>query len=320
MFWDNKRYHAIGFYLKKEFGTKIIKLSLDGGFTCPNRDGTLSKKGCIFCSSQGSGDFSASKNLSISDQITSQINLLKNKWPKGQYIAYFQNYTNTYGDIKILRKLYYEALRNPFVIGLAIATRPDCLSDETLELLSELNKKTFLWIELGLQTIHEQTAQYINRQYSLSTFETALEKLNQNHIKTVVHLIFGLPNESKEDMLQSAAYLASKNIFGVKLHLLHVLKNTRLAQIYHSGCFETLEKNTYIELVVDALELLPPHVTIHRVTGDAPWKLLIAPKWSTDKKGILNGIDAELKRRDSRQGIRVEIKDNSLTNFAHKTV
>lgn len=302
MRWENKRFNALGPYLKNMFQTKVIKLSLDGGFTCPNRDGTLSNEGCIYCSPLGSGDFAANKTLDIDTQLKQQISLLKNKWPQGSYIAYFQNFTNTYGSIDLLKELYLEALSHPKVIGLAIATRPDCLSDEVIDLLSMLNKKTFLWVELGLQTIHQSTADLINRQYPLSTFEEALDRLNQHQIKTVAHLIFGLPFETKIDMLDSVGYISSHNLFGIKLHLLHVLKHTKLANMYDKGMFSTLDKETYINLIVDALEILPPEITIHRLTGDAPWKTLIAPKWSTDKRGILNGIDAKLKRRDSWQG------------------
>ncbi len=299
---NNKRYNAIGGYLKDKFGCRIIKLSLDGGFTCPNRDGTLSSKGCIFCSQGGSGNYASSRHLNIQDQIDSQIQLLKTKWPNGKYMAYFQNYTNTYADVKILREVYYNALASPSVIGLAIATRPDCLSAEILELLSELNDKTYLWVELGLQTIHEKTAQLINRGYTLKVFESALKKLNQRKILTVIHLIFGFPGETKYEILQSIQYLSSKNIFGIKIHLLHVLKNTQLCQLYVQGKINTLSKKEYIELVADALEYLSPKITVHRLTGDAPRSMLIAPKWSTDKKSVLNGIDAELKRRNSYQG------------------
>lgn len=302
MFWENKRYNALGPYLKSLFNIKIIKLSLDGGFTCPNRDGTLSNNGCIYCSELGSGDFAGSRTLDIEAQLEHQINLLKNKWPNGKYIAYFQSYTNTYASVELLKPLYYKALSHPDVIGLAIATRPDCLPDETIQLLSDLNKETFLWVELGLQTIHEKTAHLINRQYSLKVFEKALSKLNKHQIKTVIHLIFGLPYENKKDMLQSVKYISTKNLFGIKLHLLHVLKNTQLAHMYNKSLFNILEKDEYINIIVDALEILPPEMTIHRLTGDAPWKDLIAPKWSTDKRGILNSIDAELKRRDSWQG------------------
>ncbi|MCG8483096.1 MAG: TIGR01212 family radical SAM protein [Clostridia bacterium] len=304
MYWENKRYNALGLYLKNKFNKQIIKLSLDAGFTCPNRDGTLSTEGCIYCSPLGSGDFAASRRLDLYTQLEQQMVLLKNKWPNGKYIAYFQNYTNTYAPINELTSLYNKAISHPNVIGLAIATRPDCLPDETIDLLSKLNKKTFLWVELGLQTIHEHTAQLINRQYSLKVFEEALGKLKQHQIKTVVHLIFGLPFESKKDMLDSVHYLSSKDIFGIKLHLLHVLKHTKLAKMYQLDQFSTLKKEAYISLIVDALEILHPEITIHRLTGDAPWKHLVAPKWSTDKRGILNGIDAELKRRKSWQGIK----------------
>lgn len=299
---EHKRYNAIGAHLKEEFGFKVIKLSIDGGFTCPNRDGTLSTEGCIFCSEEGSGDFAAPAFLTIDQQIRQQIELLKNKWPEGKYIAYFQKYTNTYADLQILKEKLESPLTNPSITGIAIATRPDCLPSEVIQLLKALNEKTYLWVELGLQTIHEKSAELINRQYPLSTFEKALSDLNAANIRTVVHLIMGIPFETKEKMLESVAYIASKNIFGIKLHLLHILENTRLAELYRKGTFNTLEKQEYIDLICDALEMIPKDVTIHRLTGDAPRKLLIAPKWSADKRSVLNGINMELKRRNSYQG------------------
>lgn len=275
-----------------------MKLSLDAGFTCPNRDGTKGYGGCIFCSSHGSGDFAS--------DIPGQIKLLSKKWPSGKYIAYFQSHTNTYAPVEVLREKFYSALSYPGVIGIAIATRPDCLSDEILELLSELNKKTFLWVELGLQTIHENTAQLINRCYSLSTFDEAIENLSQRNIKTVVHLILGLPCESQENMMDSVSYVCSKNIFGLKLHLMNVLKDTKLADLYPDQ-IHIPEKEEYINLVVDVLETIPQSVTIHRLTADAPRHLLIAPSWGYEKRTILNGIDKELRRRGSYQGIKLEV-------------
>ncbi|MFA5528170.1 MAG: TIGR01212 family radical SAM protein [Peptostreptococcales bacterium] len=299
-----KPYNSIGNYLKNKFNTKVVKLSLDGDFTCPNRDGTLSTLGCIYCSSSGSGDFTSSKELSIDEQIHDQIARLQNKWPSGKYIAYFQNHSNTYGPLQKLSLLYKQALENPNIIGIAIATRPDCLSEEILELLDEINQRTFLWVELGLQTIHEDTSALINRCYPLGTFETALMHLNAHRIHTVVHLIMGLPHETRSQMLESVNYLAHKNIFGIKMHSLHVIENTPLATMYLDEAFPLLTKEAYISILCDALELLPNHITIHRLTGDAPWKSLIAPKWSTDKRGILNGVVHELKDRQSYQGLK----------------
>lgn len=316
-------YNAIGRYLKCEFGCKIIKLSVDGGFTCPNRDGTLGTGGCIFCSEKGSGDFAGNSSFPIHEQLTSQIELLKNKWPNGKYIAYFQKFTNTYGDTARMHTLFYEALRYPNVVGLAIATRPDCLNDEVLDLLKELNQVTFLWIELGLQTIHERTADLINRCYPLSVFDSSLDKLSRDGIRTVVHLILGLPGETRRDMLDSAYYISGLPIFGVKLQLLHVLKGTRLEEFYKSASensphektnavLNNFTRESYISLVVDILELMSPDITIHRLTGDAPRHKLVAPLWSSDKLAVLNGIQKEFKRRESFQGMKYDINASYL--------
>jgi len=294
--FSGQYFNSIGNYLKDRFGCKVIKLSLDAGFTCPNRDGSKGTGGCIFCSAEGSGDFAS--------DIPGQIRLLSNKWPSGKYIAYFQSHTNTYAPVEVLREKYDQALRYPGVIGVAIATRPDCLSPEVLELLSELNKKTFLWVELGLQTIHEETARTINRCYELSVFDQAIENLTARNIKTVVHLILGLPGESPEDMAASVRYVCAKGVFGIKLHLLNVLKDTRLAEFYPHR-LHIPEKEEYINLVVDLLEIIPQNITIHRVTADAPRHLLIAPEWSYEKRSILNGIQKEFRRRGSFQGKRL---------------
>ena len=290
-------YNSIGSYLKNRFHCKIMKLSLDAGFTCPNRDGTKGVGGCIFCSADGSGDFAS--------DIPGQIQLLSKKWPSGKYIAYFQSHTNTYAPVEVLREKYYEALEYPDMVGLAIATRPDCLSPEVLELLSELNKKTFLWVELGLQTMHESTAEQINRCYPLSVFDQAMEDLSRLDIKTVVHLILGLPGESREEMLESLNYVCCKNVFGIKLHLMNVLKDTKLAEFYPDQ-IHIPKKEEYINLVVDALEMVPQNITIHRVTADAPRHLLIAPEWGYEKRSVLNGINKEFRRRQSYQGKALE--------------
>ena len=279
------QFNAIGAYLKKEFGCKVIKLSIDGGFTCPNRDGTLSTDGCIFCSAEGSGE--------LASNIPDQIKLLSNKWPNSKYLAYFQNHTNTYAPVSELREKFYAALDYPGVVGIAIATRPDCLSDDVLALLDELNKKTFLWIELGLQTIHDDTALLINRCYPLTTFDEAIEKLTRLRIKAVIHLILGLPGEGKEEMLSSVRYVCEKNIFGIKLHMLNLVEGSTMAKQYPDYVsFETMEE--YIKLAAEAIRLIPPHVTIHRITGDVPRKILISPSWSYEKLKILNGINKEL--------------------------
>nr|HML39013.1 TIGR01212 family radical SAM protein [Bacillota bacterium] len=234
-----------------------------------------------------------------------QIRLLSKKWPSGKYIAYFQSHTNTYAPVEELREKYYQALEYPDVIGIAIATRPDCLSAEVLELLSELSQRTFLWVELGLQTIHEDTALLINRCYPLSVFERAVDELSKLQIKTVVHLILGLPGESREDMMESVRYICDKDIFGIKLHLMNVLRDTKLAEFY-PGRIHIPEKEEYINLVVDVLEIIPRHITIHRLTADAPRHLLIAPEWGYEKRSILNGIQKEFRRRASYQGKNLE--------------
>ena len=279
------QFNAIGAYLKQEFGCKVVKLSIDGGFTCPNRDGTLSTDGCIFCSPEGSGE--------LASNIPDQIKLLSTKWPNSKYLVYFQNHTNTYAPVSELREKYYAALDHPGVVGIAIATRPDCLPDDVLELLDELNKKTFLWVELGLQTIHEDTARLINRCYPLATFDDAMDKLTNLNIKTVIHLILGLPGEDKEAMLASVRYVCAKSIFGIKLHMLNLVKGSTMEKLYPDYVsFETMDD--YIKLAAEAIRLIPPDITIHRITGDVPREILISPTWSYEKLRILNGINKEL--------------------------
>ena len=304
MKWFDKSYHTLNYELRSIFGQKVIKLSLDAGFTCPNRDGTVGTRGCIFCSEQGSGEFSAPSNLSIKEQITQQIEFLSPKWKTGKYISYFQNYTNTYAPIDRLRKIYEESLCCKDIVGLAIATRPDCLSNEVINLLEELNQKTYLWIELGLQTIHSKTSEFLRRGYSLDVFEKAVYNLKSKGISIVVHLILGLPGESYNEMLKSVRYIAELGVQGVKLHLLHVLKNTDLESLYNKEKFSFLSRQDYISLVVDALELLPKDIVVHRVTGDGAKDILIEPRWSLDKLSVLSGIDKEFKRRNSYQGMR----------------
>lgn len=288
--------NSIGLYLKKYFGKKTIKLSLDGGFTCPNRDGNKGVGGCIFCSADGSGEFAG--------DIPGQIKLLSDKWPDSNHLAYFQNHTNTYAPVDELREKFYSVLENPEISGIAIATRPDCLSDEVCTLLDEINKKTFLWVELGLQTIHDDTSTLINRCYTLDVYDQAVEKLSQLNIKTVVHLIFGLPGETKSQMLDSVKYVCKQNIFGLKMHMLNVVKGSQMEKLYPNYVsFETIDE--YVNLVVDALEIIPPSITIHRMSADAPRSILISPWWSYEKRTILNGIHKELKKRNSWQGKNV---------------
>lgn len=306
--WGNKRYHTLNYELRKNFGQKVMKLSLDGGFTCPNRDGTIGNRGCIFCGEEGSGEFAGSRILNIKDQIEEQKRLLSKKWSTDKYIAYFQNFTNTYSTYDDLKEKYYTAISVEGVVALAVATRPDCLSEDILDLLSEINDKTYLWIELGLQTINDKSAKFIRRGYSIKIYEEAIEKLNKRNIKVVTHLIFGLPKETKEDMLDSVKYVADINTWGVKFHLLYIQKGTDLYEYYLRNPFDILNREEYISLVADGLELLPKSMVIHRLTGDGKRDLLYEPRWSLDKLRVLSGIDKELRIRNSYQGKKYNIK------------
>lgn len=304
--WDQKRYHSLDYELKTQFGKKVYKISLNGGMSCPNRDGTLDTRGCIFCSEGGSGDFSASPLNSITEQIEDGKKLVASKLSgkdNVQYIAYFQAFTNTHAPIAYLKKIFYEAIAHPDILLLSIATRPDCLPDEVLSLLSNLNTIKPVWIELGLQTIHSQSADFIRRGYSLSVFETSIRKLNELGIPVIVHTILGLPGETKYDMLKTMEYLGSLPIQGIKLQLLHILKGTDLGILYEKGVLSnTLTLDEYIDIVICSLEKLPKDIVIHRITGDGPKKLLIAPLWSGNKKLVLNSINKELKTRNTWQG------------------
>ena len=310
MFKDGARYNGIGPWLKDFFGQRIVKLSIDGGFTCPNRDGTLSAKGCSFCSERGSGDFAGNPAVPIPLQMEHQIRLLSGKWKDFRCLAYFQNFTNTYGPVKLLQKKYEEALQHPLCCGLAIATRPDCIDDEVLHLLSSLNQKTFLWVELGLQTADDGTAEAINRCCSTAVYDHTVRRLTQAGIRVVTHVIFGLPGETPSDMLRTVSHVCSAPIFGIKLHLLHIMKGTALGEAFlHQDAHSApriipMEKETYIRTAADALERIPPQITIHRITGDAPKELLLAPLWSLDKLSVRNGISQELKKRGTCQGSR----------------
>lgn len=299
---QNKPYYALSEYYQLLFGEKVYKIALDANLTCPNRDGTLDTRGCIFCSSGGSGDFASASNLSIYDQIEEGKKLISKKTKGSKYIAYFQAFSNTYGDYDYLKKVYYEALNHPDIVGLAIATRPDCLDESILKLLSEMNQTKKLWVELGLQTIHEKTATWIRRGYKLDTFDNAVKQLNAYNIDIVVHLILGLPGETRSDILQTVDYVSSKPIQGIKLQLLHVLMDTDLAIQYEKTQFDILTLDQYADLVVDCIERIPKHIVIHRMTGDGPKYLLIAPIWSGNKKLVLNTIMDRFKSRDTYQG------------------
>lgn len=284
-------YYSFNQYLKDTFGCKVYKISINAGFTCPNRDGTLGTRGCIFCSKGGSGDFAESSSLSVTEQIESGKQRVSKKIKSGKYIAYFQAFTNTYAPVEVLAEKYCEAINHPDIVGISIATRPDCLGEEVLTLLSEINKIKPVFVELGLQTIHEKTAEYIRRGYPLSVYDNAIKALKKAGINTVVHLIIGLPNESREEMLESVEYACKSGADGIKLQLLHILKGTDLADDYLSGKFETLSMEEYLSIIKDCVEIIPKNIVIHRLTGDGPKKDLIAPLWSADKKSVLNALN-----------------------------
>lgn len=300
---QTQRFYSLNNFLRERHGEKVIKLSIDGGFTCPNRDGRVATKGCLFCSAQGSGDFTPQEKGDITRQLESAVSLLSTKWGDSKkYIAYFQSYSNTYASVEVLKAKYEEALAFPGVVGLAIATRPDCLDDEIIEYLAELNTRTHLWVELGLQTIHEETAQLINRAYPLSCFDEAVHKLHAKNIETVVHLILGLPYETKSQILASAEYISKLPLQGIKLHMLHILDNSPLGKYYLENPFPILSEEEYIALIGDILCILPPKLVIHRLTGDGPAAHLIEPLWTKNKKKVLNDLNRYLKNNDIYQG------------------
>ncbi len=334
MDWLGKPYYSLNAYFKHIYGEKIYKISVDAGLTCPNRDGALDNRGCIFCSEGGSGDFSVGmgeesgkesgketlccqgppKNISVKEQIESGLDKF-NKYVGNKFVIYFQAFTNTYGDVDYLRNIWKEALEHESVAGISIATRPDCLGDEVMELLGELKDEfsdKFIWMELGLQTIHPKTVEYIRRHYPLSVYEEAILKLGRMGIPYITHIIFGLPGETREDMLETVFYVEQgiydydngRRIlpFGMKLQLLHVLKNTDLAADYEAGKFKTMEMDEYLDLVVEALQKINPNIVIHRVTGDGPKSLLIAPTWSGNKKVVLNTLHKKMKEKGAKQG------------------
>lgn len=302
MQWGEKPYHSLDFELRRRFGEKLYKLSLNGGMTCPNRDGTLGTSGCIFCSEGGSGDFAGKPEQSISGQIASQRELLRRKRPAGKFIAYFQAYTNTYAPVSYLERIFTEAADHPDIAVLSIATRPDCLGADVLDLLERLNARKPVWVELGLQTVHEDTAAFIRRGYELPCFEEAVKNLRSRNLDVIVHTILGLPAEEEERILQTMEYLNQQDIQGIKLQLLHILSHTDLAAFYRLHPFHVLTMEEYIHLVIRCLERLSPDLTIHRLTGDGPGKLLIAPDWSRAKRTVLNELHREMKRLDTWQG------------------
>ncbi len=308
--WNGKPYHSFDYMLKERFGEKIYKVALDAGMTCPNRDGTLGSRGCIFCSAGGSGDFAGSRQDSITQQIEKQAASIRQKRGVAKFIAYFQAYTNTYAPVDYLRKIYTEAISHPDIVAISIGTRPDCLGEDILQLLDELNQKKPVWVELGLQTIHETTARYIRRGYPLSCFEQAVSELRKRNLDVIVHTILGLPGESKNDILSTIEYLNHRDIQGIKLQLLHVLKGTDLAEDYLAGKFQVYSMEEYLELVIDCLEHLNPEIVIHRLTGDGPKDLLIAPLWSSAKRTVLNTLHRECMLRHAFQGKQYKPMEN----------
>ncbi len=301
---DNKRYHTLTYHYKKLFNSKVVKISLNAGFTCPNIDGTCGIGGCIYCSNLGSGDFAGNINDDLITQFNNIKKIIDRKWPNSKYIGYFQAHSNTYGPVSLLKEKYESILKINNVIGLSIATRCDCISDECLNYLTSLSKKTFLTIELGLQTIHEKTAFFINRCHNLKCFDDCVKKLRNANINVVVHIINGLPYETKEMMIDTIKHLNNLDIQGIKIHMLNILKNTKLEKIYLEKPFHILTKKEYVEIVCDQLEYLNPNIVINRITSDANINDLIEPKWIIKKLTILNEVDKEFVKRNTYQGYR----------------
>ncbi len=301
MKWGEKPYYSLDFFLKNKFGCKVAKIPIDAGFTCPNRDGSISYGGCIFCSSRGSGDFTQ-RGISITEQIERGKYQVKKKWNNTKYIAYFQAYTNTYAPVEELKIKYEEAIKCEDIVGLSIATRPDCINDEVLELLKEFNKRTYLTVELGLQSCNEKTAEFINRGYKNECFEEAVWKLARNKIDIVVHIILGLPNETKNDMMATTRYVSFFPISGVKLQMLYIIKNTPLATYYEDNKFHILQKNEYIDMIIESIKFFPQSIIIHRLTGDGKKDEIIEPMWSIDKRNVINSIHKQMKINGDFQG------------------
>lgn len=299
---NNKRYHTLDYFYKQKFGCKVFKVSLDAGFTCPNIDGKVGTKGCIYCSNKGSGDFAGNKNESLVCQFEKIKNIILKKWPNSKYIGYFQAHTNTYAPTDVLKEKYESILKLDNVVGLNIATRCDSISEECLNYLGELNKKTYLTIELGLQTIHKSTSDLINRCHSLKCFDSMVKKLREKKINVVVHIINGLPYETKEMMIETVKHINSLDIQGVKIHMLNILKNTELENFYKKNKFHVLTKDEYIDIVCEQLQYLRPEIVINRITGDPKKEDLIEPDWLIKKFCVLNDIDKEMKKRDIYQG------------------
>lgn len=301
---DNKRYHTLNYFYKNKFGIKVFKVSLNGGFSCPNLDGKVGYGGCIYCSKSGSGEFGGDIHKSLTDQFYEMRDIVNKNHIPCKYIGYFQARTNTYANIDVLKRKYEEVLAIPDVIGLNIATRCDSITDECLDYLEELNKKTFLTIELGLQTIHEKTSKLINRCHTLEQFDKMVNKLREKHINVVVHIINGLPFENEDMMLETVMHLNTLNIQGIKIHMLNIIKDTEMANLYEKTNFHVLTKDEYIDIVIKQLELLDPKIVINRITSDPDKEMLVEPKWLCEKCQLLNDIDKEMVKRNTYQGIK----------------
>lgn len=299
---ENKRYHTWNYHLRERFDSKVFKVSINAGFTCPNIDGKISTGGCTYCSKEGSGDFAGNPRENIVSQFDSIKEMMEKKWSNAKYIGYFQAFTNTYAPVEVLREKYETILSLDDVVGLSISTRPDCIEDDVLEYLSELNTRTNLWVELGLQTIHDNTSRLINRGHDYKAFEDCVMRLRENGIDVVVHIINGLPGETKEMMMDTVKRVCKLDIQGIKIHLLHIIRDTAMEKMYNKNMVRLMEFDEYIDLVCDQLEIIPQDIVIHRLTGDGKKEELVGPLWSLKKWEVLNAIDDELKRRDSWQG------------------
>ena len=301
---QNKRYHSWNYALRQQFGEKIFKVPIDGGFDCPNRDGTVAHGGCTFCSVSGSGDMIVAPEDPLPIQFQKEIDMMHQKWPGvAQYIVYFQNFTNTHAPLAVIKERFEQVVNLPGVVGLSIGTRPDCLPDDVVEYLAELNERLYLWVELGLQTTYEQTSELINRAHSYQTYLDGVAKLRKHNIRVCTHLINGLPGETYEMMMENVKRtILDSDIQGIKLHLLHLMRNTRMLRDYHEGRWRLLGFKEYVDIICDQLELIPQDIIIHRLTGDAPFESIVGPMWSLKKWEVLNAIDQEMLRRDSYQG------------------
>lgn len=312
----NKRYHTWNYALRQQFGEKIFKVPIDGGFDCPNRDGTVAKGGCTFCSVSGSGDMIVAPSDPLPLQFQKEIQLMHQKWPTvDQYIVYFQNFTNTHAPVDVIRHRFEQVVNEKGVVGLSIGTRPDCLPDEVVNYLAELNERFYLWVELGLQTTFEETSAAINRAHDYQTYLDGVAKLRKHGIRVCTHLINGLPGETPAMMCENVRRtIQDSDIQGIKLHLLHLMTNTKMMRDYNEGRLQLMSKEAYVSVICDQLEMIPPEIVIHRLTGDAPFETIIGPMWSLKKWEVLNAIDAEMKRRNSYQGKYTVISGKEVFN------